>query len=235
MNPNRVLPFAALILIASLSDCSPVQAQQPAPTMPSPEQMLQEWQAAQVWPLDLSGVPALGPPDAPIRIVEYADYLCGTCKGLAKAWTSFLAGTDGKVLIYFKNYPLDRACNESIARGPHPGACWLALGGICAAEQKNFWAYSHLAFAEAAGQPQAQTVVDLAVRAGLDRAAMESCLHAPETMRRLKTEIAEAAGTGVRGTPTLFVNGRKLPHLGYLTVWLNAEAQRLGLFPAGAP
>jgi protein-disulfide isomerase len=199
----------------------------------SPEAQAQEWRQAQVHRLALEGVSVQGPPQAPIQVVEYVDFLCGTCRQLAEAWKQVLPSTQGRVAVYLKNFPLDRACNETLKESPHPGSCWLALGEICAAELYEAEAYHEIAFAAHPDQPQAQEVVELAVQAGLERAAMERCLHSPQTNARLRAQIAEAAAAGVRGTPTLFVNGKRLPQLGDFAAWVKLEEQSLGLAQPG--
>jgi protein-disulfide isomerase len=231
MKLNRIVCLPVVLLVLAQS---PASAQPPTPRMPTPEEMLQEWESAQVWPLDVASAPVLGPADAPIRVVEFADYLCPACGRLAKAWDSYVPAAGGRFTVHFKNYPLDSTCNENINRPIHPGACWLALGSICAAEQQKFKPYNELAFTSPPANPNAQDVAELAAKAGLDRAAMEGCLQSPETMRKLKSEIAELAATGSKSTPTLFMNGKRLPQVYFFNVWLEAESRRLGLSTAGA-
>jgi protein-disulfide isomerase len=231
MKLDRVLRSLALVFALAVAE-RPSAAQQAALQPVPPDAMLELWRTAPVVPLALDGVPSKGPEPAPVRIVEFGDYLCPPCRSLAKAWAAVLPTVNDRVAFSFKNYPLDLECNDRVSRTMHPGACWLALGGLCAAEQKRFWEYNELALSAVLNNPQAQDVVELAVQAGLERAAMESCLHASATMGRLKAEIEEAYAAGVRGTPNLFLDGKRLPDVGYLWVWLNAELQQKGLPPA---
>lgn len=230
MKLHRLSCSLALPILLTLA-AGPGSAQQLPPPTPSAEKMLQEWEQAQVWPLDLASTPSLGPANAPIQAVEFADYLCPACRNLARAWKTVLPSTEGKLALYFKNFPLDQACNDTLQRTPHPGSCWLALGGICAAEQQKFWPYNEAAFEAGLSEPKASDVAGIAAQAGLDRAAMESCLQSPEAMKKLKAEVAEAAAAGIHGTPVLFLNGKKLPLISYFNVWIEAEAKRLGLPP----
>ena len=234
MNWTRSLvPAATAALFVALSG-PPAHAQhRKPPEAPSRADMIAEWERAQIWELDTTGAPNLGPADAPIKVVEFVDYLCGTCRQVSKAWEGYLPTTNNNVVIIHKNYPLDNTCNSNIQRPVHVGACWLALGAVCAAQEGQFDAYSKAAFSAPLQMAEAKDALDIAAGAGLDRAAMESCINSADAMTKLKAQIAEAISTGIRGTPQLFINGKKLPGLPYFATWIEAEAEKLGLKVAG--
>jgi protein-disulfide isomerase/uncharacterized membrane protein len=183
--------------------------------------------------LDLAGTPFKGPEQAPIRVVEFSDFLCPYCRNLAGALASYLPGSAGRVAVFFKHYPLDPACNESLRQGGHPGACQLALGGICAEKLGGFWQYHDRVFSEPPESPSPSNVADLAFASGLDRAAFQQCLADPATRRRLEADLAEGRRVGVTGTPAVFVNGKRLERIGDFVRIVDIEAERLGLAPAG--
>jgi 2-hydroxychromene-2-carboxylate isomerase len=75
----------------------------------------------------------------------------------------------------------------------------------------------------------------IATEAGLDTAALDACLKSSRPRDALLSQLAEAQTGGVSGTPTLFVNGKRLPRLNDFTQTVDKEAARLGLPPlAGA-
>jgi protein-disulfide isomerase len=74
----------------------------------------------------------------------------------------------------------------------------------------------------------------IAGEAGLDAAAFQTCLSSPAARDALAAQIAEAHVGGVAGTPTLFVNGKRLPRIADFTVAVDKEAARLGLPPISA-
>jgi protein-disulfide isomerase len=90
-------------------------------------------------------------------------------------------------------------------------------------------------FAEPPANPQAKDVVAIAGQAGLDTAAFEKCLNSPLPKERVTAEIAEGRKGQVNGTPTLFINGKRLPRLNDFSPTVEREAKRLGLPPLPPP
>jgi serine/threonine-protein kinase len=181
--------------------------------------------------LDLAGVPMKGPADAPIKVAEYSDFLCPFCRGIAGAFAQYLPASAGRVSLFYKHYPLDSECNPHLERTIHPGACLLARAGVCAEAQEKFWPYHDRVFATEMKEATAADVARLAAEAGLDATALQACLSAPTTQARVSADIEEAWKAGVRGTPTLFINGKKLPRINDFVQTVDKEAAKLGLPP----
>ena len=194
-----------------------------------------EFEQGPVANLALSGVPAKGPADAPIRVVEFSDFLCPYCRSIAGAFSAYLPNAGNRIVLYFKNYPLDQECNPAISRTLHPGACALALGGICAQEQGKFWPYHDRVFQSPPSNPGVAEVAALAAGAGLDPGAFNTCIKGSAARARLAAEIQEARASGVDATPTLFINGRKLPRVNDFVQTVDREAARMGLPPVPPP
>lgn len=194
-----------------------------------------EFEKAAVQNLPLESTPFKGPENAPIRVVEFSDFLCPYCRSIAGAFANYVPRSGNRVVVYFKNYPLDQACNPALPSTVHAGACTLALGGICAQEQGRFWPYHDKVFASQLNNPQSADVAKLAANAGLDAAAFETCLASQKAKDRLSAEIQEAVRAGVKATPTLFLNGKLLPRLNDFLAGVEKEAARLGLPPLPPP
>jgi serine/threonine-protein kinase len=194
-----------------------------------------DYEQAPVQTFNLKTTPYKGPQDAPIRVVEFSDFLCPFCRQLAGAFAAYIPQSANRVVLYYKNYPLDPACNPAIKGAGHAGACSLALGAICAQEQGKFWPYHDRVFSSPPANPQTADVVNIAREAGLDAGAMESCLQSSGTRQRLSAEIAEAGQSKVDSTPTLFINGKKLPRLNDFLQTVEREASRMGLPPLPPP
>jgi protein-disulfide isomerase len=117
----------------------------------------------------------------------------------------------------------------------HAGACTVALGAICAQEQDLFWPYHDKIFGSQLNNPQPKDVVGLAGSAGLDATAFETCIGSQKAKDRLAAEIQEGLRGGVTATPTLFVNGKRLPRVNDFLVAIEKESARLGLPPLPQP
>ena len=194
-----------------------------------------EFDANPVFPLKLDGVPSKGAPQGPIKVVEFSDFLCPFCRNIAGAFVGYLPQTANRVTLYYKNYPLDSLCNPNIKQTIHEGACWLAMGGLCAQEQNGFWPYHDKVFSSQLEKPQMKEAVQMATEAGLDGAAMQSCLASGRMKERLAAQIEEARAGGVNATPTLFINGKRLPRINDFVATVEKEAGRLGLPPMPKP
>jgi protein-disulfide isomerase/uncharacterized membrane protein len=184
---------------------------------------------------NLKGVPFKGPAEAPIRVVEFSDFLCPFCRQIASAFAGYIPQSANRVVVYFKNYPLDSACNSTLKQPVHSGACNVALGAICANDQGKFWPYHDRVFSAPPTNPQVSDVVSMAREAGLDAGALEACVNNPATRQKLGTDIAEGIQAQVQGTPTLFINGKKLPRLNDFVPTVDREATKMGLPPLSPP
>lgn len=199
------------------------------------QKAMSEFEAARPQEIGLQAVPHKGPADARIKVVEYSDFLCPFCQRIAGAFGEFLPQARGRVSVHFKNFPLDKSCNPALQHDIHPGACLLAKGAICANAQGRFWDYHDKVFSAPPPKPDRDRVVAIAAAAGLDAGLLGACLEAPETTARLGAEIAEAQRVGVNSTPSIFINGKRLPRLNDFLLAVEKESVRLGLPPIEAP
>ncbi len=181
--------------------------------------------------IDLGNTPAKGLATAPVTVVEYSDFMCPFCRNLGMALSQFVPQAGGRVVVYFKNFPLDKTCNDRLPGSTHPGACNLALGSLCAHYQGKFDAYHDRMFSTELRNPQPADVVRLAGEAGLNAAAVEGCLDDPKTKADLAAQIAEGNRLGVNSTPTVYVNGKKLPRINDFVAVVDKEARKKGFKP----
>jgi protein-disulfide isomerase/uncharacterized membrane protein len=199
------------------------------------EKAVKDFEQAKVESFDYTGIPFKGPANAPIKIVEFSDFLCPYCRQLGDGLNAFLPQLGTRAALYYKQYPMDTACNESLKQQLHPGACVIALGGICAAEQNRFWPYHDLVFSR---QGQLKTRADAqkaAADAGLDASAFGACMDRPASSERLRAQLREGSAAGVKGTPTIFLNGKRVTRLNDFVAMIEKESARLGLPPLPSP
>ena len=151
-----------------------------------------------------------GQADAPIRVVEFADFMCPGCQTASMALRAYFAQQGPDINLTFKNFPLEQTCNPGIGRTIHNGACELALGGICASELGAFWAYHDRIFSRSWESATRQDAIDNGVAVGLNKAKLEACMGSSEAKSKLALQVKEGFETVVQVTPTLVVNGKKL-------------------------
>jgi protein-disulfide isomerase len=218
MNLNPLPVMMALSVLGAPAP-TPTPAPTAAVTPPPPPAVL-----------DLTDTPFKGPADAPIKVVEYSDFLCPFCKQVAHAFSEYLSHSEGRVAVYYKFYPWDDACGPN--RVLHPGACWLAFGAVCAQQQGKFWEYHDKVFgAEGLSSPDRAAVLKLGTEAGAEEGAFGACLDSPRPRERVSADIAEGNRAGVHSTPAIFVNNRPLEKPSEFLEAADTESKRLGLGP----
>jgi protein-disulfide isomerase len=155
--------------------------------------------------IHLDGSPTKGPANAPVTVVEFADFECPHCRELWEA----LATIEEKypqVRVVYKDFPLTQI---------HPWANTAALGGRCAFQQSPmaFWKV-HDAIFENQDLISPENVwdklVQFATAAGLNVDVFKGCLTAPGTQRDVDASHTEGVSLGVTSTPTVYINGRPL-------------------------
>ena len=177
---------AKTAVVAKLTKTGKLDAGLPAPKSP-------------VVKINTDGFPFKGPADAPVTIVEFADYQCPHCGSVVPVMRDMLARHAGKVRVVFVDFPINRS---GISR-------LVAKGAVCAQEQGRFWDFHDLAFE----QQKSLTVsapTSLAEQLGLDKAAFDSCYQSQAPERKVASAEAEAERLGLTSTPTIFVNGQRL-------------------------
>lgn len=152
--------------------------------------------------------PVLGPKDAPVTIVEFFDPACETCRAFHPIVKELMAEHGDAVRVVIRYTPLHGQASEVAIRileaARMQGKFEPVLEKILAGQQ--LWA-SH-------GGVKTENLIILAEEAGLDIAAAENQLMAPQTTGVINQDRADLAIVGVEKTPTFFVNGRPMPSFG---------------------
>jgi protein-disulfide isomerase len=141
--------------------------------------------------------PAFGPQFAKVTIVEWSDFQCPYCKGVAPT-VEKLRDTYGKdVRFVFRNLPLPMHQNARIA----------AQAGMAANAQGKFWQMHDWMFANQQSLDRA-SLERAAESLGMDMTRFRADIDSAEVKARIEADMKAGQDVGVRGTPTLFVNGR---------------------------
>jgi protein-disulfide isomerase len=128
-----------------------------------------------------------------------------------------LKQNENTVKIIFKNLPLKM----------HDMAQPAALAALAANKQGKFWEYHDELFAEK--KITDETFIKIAEKLSLDTAQFKQDMASKEIINHLRHDMAEAQQLGVTGTPTIFVNGRRIKDrtiTGFQTL-IDEELQKL--------
>lgn len=157
--------------------------------------------------LKTNAAPSFGPSTAPVTLVLFSDFQCPECKEEAKTLRDNVPSKFPKeVRVVMKDFPL-----EAI----HPWAKAAAIAGRCVYHQSNdaFWKYYDWIYehqSEITPDNLKDKVLEWAKSANLDTLQVGRCLDTKATEPEVDQEIAEAKALRIQGTPTSFVDGRRL-------------------------
>lgn len=177
---------------------------------------LQDWKSRPVikWqtPPALKKGLALGQPK--MTIVEFADFRCGHCKHAAPSLSAFVKA-HSDVELHFYPFPLDSSCNKAIQHGDGV-SCLLAKLTLCSEKQGQGWKVHDLIFDHqntfhTLSLSESQSTFDkLSSHLELNREELKTCVNSIETHQLIERQAEEGANAKIKGTPTVFVNGKLL-------------------------
>ena len=149
-----------------------------------------------------------GNDQAPVIITEFADFECPACAHAAKLLAELKQEFQDKLLIVFRNYPLDQECNAQITRPFHKNACRIAMLARCAGLYGKFGAYHDMAFLNHESK-KSDRAIDWAKNIGLTSEQIDACLGDQTLLDKIKEDIKIGRSIGVQGTPAIFINGKR--------------------------
>lgn len=150
-------------------------------------------------PIEIMAANTDGPADAPVQIVEFADFGCPHCR----AWHNngikeqLQEEFGDQISFTFRHYPIVTPLS------PKAGEA-----GQCAAEQDAFWAYHDFIYEKtliAALEPE--ELVSYAAEIGLDADQFQSCLESAKYEAYVARDWQAAVDAGGGGTPAFYING----------------------------
>jgi uncharacterized membrane protein/protein-disulfide isomerase len=150
---------------------------------------------------------------AKVVIVKFNDYLCPPCRQTYLEYKPILAkwraSHPGEVKFVTMDYPLEPECNANAPGGQHLAACEAAVAVRLAREKGRADAMEAWLFDN---QP---SLTPALVREGVKQVGQVTDFEARygAVLELVKGDIALGAQLGVRGTPTFFVNGVRIPGL----------------------
>jgi protein-disulfide isomerase len=145
--------------------------------------------------------PAKGPKNAPVTIVEWSDFQCPFCGRAQPTLQQIFKEYSGKVRLVWKNQPLSF----------HPNAMPAAEAAMAAYEQgsEKFWAMHDRLF-EKQNELSPAYYEQVAREIGLDVPKWKAAVEARRAQSLIQADMSAGNAVGANGTPTFFINGRKL-------------------------
>jgi NhaA family Na+:H+ antiporter len=138
-----------------------------------------------------------GSPEAPVVLVEYGDYECPDCLNAWPIIKQLRERLGEGLAVVFRHFPQS---------GIHPHASAAAQAAEAAASQGKFWEMHDLLF----GNQQKLADLDLthlALQLGLEIYGFQTDYERASHIRRIAEDMETGTQSGVRGTPTFFING----------------------------
>lgn len=162
----------------------------------------------------LDAQPVLGEPDAPVKVVEFADFKCPACKQFHELVFYKLKEDyidTGKVQLVFMDFPIPLGDDSYTA----------AVAGECLYRQSNaaFWAYYNAMFKYQGDERETWVTLSRLLQivrdyveplVEVDEAAFEQCVQENRYRSVVDEDKRQGLAAGVRGTPTIFINGKKV-------------------------
>jgi protein-disulfide isomerase len=146
-----------------------------------------------------AGAPSFGPDAAPVTLVEFSDFECPYCARAADVTKQLRATYGDKIRFVFRQFPLSF----------HKSARGAAEAGLAAHAQGKFWAFHDAVFEHQANLGPAD-LLSYAKQAGLNVAAFQAAIESRKFASAVDADVALGELVGIEGTPTLFVNGKRV-------------------------
>jgi len=149
--------------------------------------------------LSAAGHPTLGPKNAPVTVIEFADFQCPFCKRSEDAVKAIHEKYGDRIQLVFMDFPLSF----------HPHAMPAANAARCAEAQGKFWQFHDALFADQSKLEPADLKAT-AKTLGLDTAKFNACFDKNQYGEAIQKDLEEGHKLNVSGTPTFFIDGREV-------------------------
>jgi protein-disulfide isomerase len=158
-----------------------------------------EWEAALTMPVTAERDHIQGPADAAVTLVEYGDYECPYCGAAHPIIKEVQARMGERLRFVFRNFPITTS---------HAHAEQAAEAAEAAASQGRFWQMHDLLF-ENQQRLGEEDLRAYAQTLGLDVGLFDKELAEHAHAARVREDFMSGVRSGVNGTPTFYINGRR--------------------------
>jgi protein-disulfide isomerase len=159
-----------------------------------------------------------------VRIVEFSDFQCPYCADLQKTLDQVLAAFPKDVQLVYKQYPLNI----------HPFARQAAAAALVAQGQGKFWEMHDRMFQNFTSIND-QNIRTWAKEIGINLVEFDKALQSGKFEPVIQKDMADGAAAKVLGTPTLFVNGKRIHDRSFEGFKKMIQEELASLRTTGAP
>ena len=149
--------------------------------------------------IQIENSPFKGRPDAPVTIIEYTDFECPYCARLQSMFDELLRAYPNEIKIVYKNYPLSS----------HRYSAKAARIAMAAHAEGKFWPVHNRIF-ENYRRLNDNLLNQIRAEFGFDTPKFEAMMDSSEVTAKILSDINQGKNIGVKGTPTVFINGELL-------------------------
>jgi len=147
-----------------------------------------------------NGRPYKGNPDAKVVVVQYSDFQCPACGAAYEKTKNIVNEFQDKIKFEYKHFPLSY----------HVFAYKAAVAAEAAGDQGKFWEYHDLLY-ENREHLLKEDLIKYAEELNLDTEKFTATLESDEKNSLIDADYQQGVKDGVQGTPSFFVNGKKVP------------------------
>ena len=181
---------------------------------------IEAWWAVQPV-VDLPVKPSSG---TKVLIVKFSDYMCPSCKAAHDAFKPVLAKYQGQgVEFVLKHYPLEGECNINTPGMNHYGSCEAAAAYEMAKGTPNAAQLDDWLFRNQTTLTKDSVKAAAAAQAGIN----DFDARYEATLQAVRADVAQGAQLGVNSTPTIYINGRRIPGGGLPPAYYDAIVEML--------
>ena len=152
-----------------------------------------------VFSISTTNQPSLGKDNAPVTIIAFTDYQCPSCASMHPSLERVVKEYGDKVRLVARDFPLTQ----------HAQAFKAAEAAEAAREQGKYWEYIQVLLKNQSSLT-VEKLKGYATEVGLDRTRFDSALDTGKFKELVQLDIDDGIRLGLKGTPTLFVNGRRV-------------------------
>jgi len=177
-----------------------------------------------IYDLDVTDAPSKGPKDALVTLVQFADFQCPFSGSSTELIEEVLAAYPNEVRFVAKQFPLMLL---------HEHSRNAARAVLAARQQGKFWEMYDILFKNQQ-KLEYEDLTGYAETIGLDKAQFDKDMASAEIEAQLRADIAEGRRAAITGTPTFFVNGKRVTSRSFESLRMMIE-ESLGMHQQPSP